>query len=91
MTGGHAETFRTGENLTAKSSELSGNETLAREGKVRNGRRRTCLGLDDARGKCQPLHCTLGICRVTLLVTVIRVVTFRVHRPETQKVLQGIE
>lgn len=44
----------------------------------------TCLYLDDAGGKCQPLHCIVGMCRVTLLVTVIGLVTF-VHAGQRHK------
>lgn len=47
---------------------------------------RACLSLDDARGKCQPPCCTVGIHGVPLLVRVMGIVTFCVHRPGTQRV-----
>lgn len=47
-----------------------------------------CLSLDDARGKCQPLCCIVGIHGVPLLIRVMGTVTFCVHRPGTQRVSQ---
>lgn len=46
---------------------------------------RACLSLDDARGRCQPLCCIVGIHGVPLLVRVMGIVTFCVHRPGTQR------